>query len=712
MMSFSVPHDRPWRRSVAACLAVGALCAALPAAAQTKVGDVKLTTLTSLRPAGDDVTTPDGTIGWPGARYPSSPPLYAVRPGSSAGYLFGGFNGGGPSVLPSQMYTAFGMYTMRAGVSVYERVAYNPANDLHGRISGTPVRASDGSLYAVMTTINGERNAGKNKPSDISYSPAVGLGVIVRTDYDGANSALVQGTRGQLYSPNGALVIDAQDNLYGIDKGPKGQGRIFKLHIASGSVSTLHEFSVGPSGMRQTANDLILGKDGVLYGVTAYNRGLPLAPSTPIATTTPTGTLYRINAADGSGFAVLHTFTLAEGEINIHDNANSEGFVLYPSGIPYEAGVTAGGDVTNRTMGSGQEHSLSSLIDGGDGYLYGGTSVGDCYVHGNSSLTGTWIKSVTRDNPSCGSRKWAPSATLSYIKDLPYYDGPKPYGALYRIAKAGGPLQIVHTFSNADGATPRGPMALGADGAIYGTTMSGGGNLCVPSSAAANSEVGCGAVYRIRPASMVVNGDGQVTQSGFELVHSFSGKDGRKPVGVRTGSDGRLYGVTAMGGHYLNSAGLTVATDFGTVFQLAVDSAETPRADASLVASAGEIKAGETVSLTWITNNTKQCTAASTAGDWVGSVATQGSVELRPARGTYRYTLTCDVAGGAAGAQVSAAAVVYVSTPATAEDGNQVSYGNGGGGPLALWLLAPLAGLAVYRRRTQRCAARNSQTLG
>jgi hypothetical protein len=34
--------------------------------------------------------------------------------------------------------------------------------------------------------------------------------------------------------------------------------------------------------------------------------------------------------------------------------------------------------------------------------------------------------------------------------------------------------------------------------------------------------------------------------------------------------------------------------------------------------------------------------------------------------------------------------VVYVSTPATAEDGNQVSYGNGGGGPLSVWLLARL----------------------
>lgn len=695
-MSFQVFHRLP----LAACVAAGALSLALPSLAQTKVSDATLTMLTALRPAGDDVTTPDGTIGWPGARFPTSPPLYAVRPGGSAGYLFGGYNGGGPSVLSSMMYTSLGLYTMRAGISVYERMPYNPAVDLHGRISGTPVKSADGSLYAVMTSTYGERYAGKEHASDNVYSPAVGLGVIVRADYDGANAAPVQATRGQLYSPNGALVIDAQDNLYGIDKGPQGQGRIFKLNLASGTLTTLHEFTAGPSGMRQVANDLILGQDGVLYGVTAYNRGLPLAATTPTASTTPSGTLYRIDK-DGTGFALLHTFTLAEGEINVQDNASDESFVHYPSGIRYEAGVTGGGDVTNRGLGAGQEHGLSSLIDGGDGYLYGGTSAGDCYVYANSTITNTYIKSISRDNPSCGWRKWAPSATLSYGRDLPYYDGPKPYGTIYRIPKAGGALQIVHTFSDSDGATPRGPMALGADGAIYGTTLSGGGNLCSPLNSAANTEVGCGAVYRFKPASITQGADGAISASGFELVHSFSGNDGRKPVGLRAGGDGRLYGATAMGGHYLNSAGQPVATDFGTVFQLAVDSAETPRADASLVASAGEIKAGETLSLTWITSNATQCTAASSAGDWTGAVPTQGSVDLKPARGTYRYTLTCDVAGSS-GAQVSANTVVYVSTPATAEDGNQVSYGNGGGGPLSLWLLAPLAGLALYRRRAAR----------
>jgi hypothetical protein len=40
-----------------------------------------------------------------------------------------------------------------------------------------------------------------------------------------------------------------------------------------------------------------------------------------------------------------------------------------------------------------------------------------------------------------------------------------------------------------------------------------------------------------------------------------------------------------------------------------------------------------------------------------------------------------------------------VGTVATAEDGNLVSYGNGGGGPVSPLALLPLAGLWWLRRR-------------
>src|SRR6218665_1524416 len=95
--------------------------------AQTPATGATLTSLVSLRPSGEDVTSPDGTTGWPGARYPTAPPLYAIRPGTTQGHLYGGFMGGGLLNGRVWSYTATGLFSMFAGVSVYERLAYDAA---------------------------------------------------------------------------------------------------------------------------------------------------------------------------------------------------------------------------------------------------------------------------------------------------------------------------------------------------------------------------------------------------------------------------------------------------------------------------------------------------------------------------------------------------------------------------------------------------------
>lgn len=686
--------------SVATATAVGLACLSTPTSAQ--VSDAKLTSLVSLRPAGDDVTVPDGTIGWPGARYPTSPPLYAVRPGTTRGWLFGGFMGGGPfgSRNTISMYTAFGLYNMAASVSVYDRLPYDADNSLFGRITSTPVRASDGSLYFVLTSTYGETYAGTSHGLDFVYSPAVGKGVVVRTDADGTHPVVMEVTRGSLYTPNGALLIDAQNNLYGVDKGPQGHGRIFKLSLSAGTLTTVHEFSAGPNGMKHVANDLVMGDDGLLYGVTGYYRGMSGDPDTPTATNTPTGTLYRIDPSNASSFTVLHNFTLADGEINVRDNASTEGWALYPSGVPFTTGMTAG-DATLRNIDSGQQSGLSSLIDGGDGYLYGATSVAECEVYARNTSQATSLRRIGYDSPLCGYTEWAASTSRVYGNPHPYHDGPRMHGALYRIPKAGGVLQILHTFSGSDGSTPRGPFAKGADGAIYGTTLGGGANTCTPSTTL-QIPVTCGTLYRIQPSAIVTNAQGQVTASGFELVHSFEGTDGQVPLGVRAAADGRLYGVTSLGGSYRDSGGGTVATKYGTVFQVTVSSDSTPEATASLVANAAQIAAGEAAVLTWITSNATNCTATSSGGDWQGSVPTFGSVTLTPKAGSYRYTLTCDVASSTSGAQVSSYTTLFVSTNATTEDGNTVSYGNGGGGSSSPLLLLPMALGAWHLRQRRR----------
>src|SRR6218665_269339 len=169
---------------------------------------------------------------------------------------------------------------MFGGVSVYERLAYDPATGLFGRVVGTPVRASDGSLYGVMTNEYGDQQVGSatENVESSTYSPKVGKGLVFRTDFDGTYPVAVASTVGQLNTPNGALVIDGQDRLYGIDKGADGHGRIFRIDLATGALTTLHAFGPGPNGRRQVGNDLVLGQDGLLYGVTGYVRGLARHP--------------------------------------------------------------------------------------------------------------------------------------------------------------------------------------------------------------------------------------------------------------------------------------------------------------------------------------------------------------------------------------------------------------------------------------------------
>lgn len=696
------PNPSARRAAGTAAVAIAAALAALAAAtapatlhAQTRVSGVAFTSLTSMRPAGDEVTTPDGTAGWPGARYPVAPPLRALRPGTTAGYLYGGFLGAGLLGDRANLYTATGLYSMQASVSIYERLEFDTLSDLQGRVSSTPQQASDGRMYAVMTSVEGEASAGKNLASNYTYSATVGLGLLVRTDADGTHAEAIAASIGKLYSPNGALVIDAEDRLYGIDKGPQGNGRIFRLDLrnANAAIETLHTFPAGPNGMRQVGNDLTLGRDGLLYGVTGYNRGLPLHPATPTAGDTPTGTIYSIDPKNAAAFKVLHTFTLAEGEINVEDNANNESFRYYPSGLPYVTGQP--GEVTLRSIGGGAQSGLSSLIDGGDGYLYGATSTGDCYHYFDGATAPSGLRNISRNSPLCGYRSWS---AVQHTTPYPHYDGPKPFGALYRIARDGsGGLQLLHTFGDSDGATPRGPMALAPDGAIYGTTLSGGNTCSNPNTANANT--GCGVIYRFRPASITLDGNGQAGNAGFEVVHAFSGNDGRLPLGLRLGGDGRLYGVTSLGGSYTNSSGKIVPTPYGTVFQLSTDGGPVA-ASASLIASPTQFNAGGSTTLTWTTSNASSCSAASSAGDWKGPVDTYGSLVLTPKAGTYRYTLTCNVDGSAAGAQVSATTTIFVGTVATAEDGNLVSYGNGGGGgPVSPLVLLPMAGLWWLRRR-------------
>ncbi|MCH4273332.1 choice-of-anchor tandem repeat GloVer-containing protein [Kerstersia gyiorum] len=700
---------------------------------------VSVTHLTSFHSSGEDTTTGDNPKGWPAVAYPSAPPVLSLGPVRKRSYLFGGFKGMGPlrgleGEIRNTIFTAAGLYWLQPSPGLYERLELE-ADRLYGLIPGTPVRAPDGkSLYGVMTSVKGEEYANKPDLLDadgnvttyyiLNYSKGVGQGIVFQADPDGTHLRAVESTVGQLHTPNGALVMDAAGNLYGVDKGPKGHGRIFSVR-ADGSFGVIHEFGPGPDGRRQVANELTLGSDGLLYGVTGYDRGMPFDAGTLVAPDTQVGSLYRIDPARPASFTVLHTFTLAEGEINVEDNVTSHSNRDYPSREPTQSlyGKQVFTSYDETSVG------LSALIEGPDGWLYGTTSVSQCQLYSPALIPAGTFTVVNAASPLCGR---AHNAARQYgALSYPYYDGPLPHGAIYRMRKDGTGFELLHRFSGTDGSTPRGSLAVGEDGAIYGTTASGGANRhwgfsyaadgrlrldrkptcddfslsslrqrCLEAGAEnyvslqqSGQDVGNGVLYRIVPARIG-------TEAGpFELLHSFKHDiEGYHPLGVKAASDGRLYGVTGLGGQgYQSRNGINfLADDKGAVFTVDLNG-NTPSGAVTLVAAPGQVAVGQKAELTWTSFQAKDCQASSSDGGWSGSVEPQGSIDLEKPAGTYRYRLSCT--DSVKLTEVSATAVLYVDTAANVDDGNSVEYGNGGAGGMPLGLLALLPVAWAWRRQ-------------
>ena len=104
------------------------------------------------------------------------------------------------------------------------------------------------------------------------------------------------------------------------------------------------------------------------------------------------------------------------------------------------------------------------------------------------------------------------------------------------------PITVLYSFRGGatDGTSPQ-DLAVGAEGAIYGTTSSGGPN-------------GLGTVFKLTPPSQA---GGAWTET---VLHFFTGPDGGFPVaGVTLGYKGALFGTTAFGG----------ASQSGVIFELA-----------------------------------------------------------------------------------------------------------------------------------------------
>jgi uncharacterized repeat protein (TIGR03803 family) len=225
--------------------------------------------------------------------------------------------------------------------------------------------------------------------------------------------------------------------------------------------------------------------------------------------------------------------------------------------------LTPGGSYTNLYSFGSQPfdgtHPSAGLIQGSDGYLYGGTVGGGTNYSGTLfriSLSGSYSNLYSFLGPPNDGQSAA--AGLTRGNDGNFYGvtqggGTNGSGTVFRFT-TNGTETMLYSFAGPtnDGFQPLAPLVLGTDGNFYGTTFFGG-ITNIPSINFGNT-LGLGTVFRISPGGS------------YQLLYLFGSTvpDGFAPGQLVQANDGNFYGAAFDGGTFTNHGAIFRITPGGS----------------------------------------------------------------------------------------------------------------------------------------------------
>ena len=472
--------------------------------------------------------------------------------GGSGGIIFTGVgsgSGGGTFTNPGGSYTLTPVEP-----TVPDRSSDFTLTTLHrmgeDNDGGDPrsplVRGADGSFYGY-THGGGKRGVG------VLYKVTPG------GDYTVLHTFGQEDKTWQPYNDDAPLCLGLADNgsLYGATN-----GTVFKL-------GTDGTFSVLKSFVQDDINSVVVDPDGSLL----------LAYAGTLGSSKGDGVVARV-APDGA-FTTVHTFTnarLLPGTFRGSDGClhgvldrGVPASAFYPARVGFFT-LRPDGSVTIFDCPSDNGEPNGGLIQATDGGYYGtvqgGTYNLDPFGY-RKGYTGGLVFAYQPGGYGAGSvHDFQPTADDGtnadgadprggvaeggdgFLYGTTAHGGQYGFGTLYRVALADGAFITLYHFTGAeDGGNPMAPPVPDGAGGLLGTTSASNDHLYAGTPAAAKTEPRHnGTVYRFVPAT------GALT-----TVYGFGFPEGAGPAGnLAEGDDGSLYGVSTAGG----------ARGFGTIFSV------------------------------------------------------------------------------------------------------------------------------------------------